>query len=157
MINPLKRRGKIFFPMHGVSMPVVDADPGLKDAIAQVRRSKEKGVIVRTGKDFHLHTVTGLTRAFGTGNAIKLRDLAGYPIYLGNRTTIAGSKPKRFISSEALVHDLRLSGKKFGLLSAPTHRAKRATVYYLGGDRVQYAEPEPKDRCPRCRKFPCEC
>lgn len=144
--------------MNALSVPVVDANTSLKVAIAQAHRAQEKGLIVRTGNDFHLHTVTGLTRAFGTGNARKLRDLAGYPIHLGDLTTIAESNPEPFISSEALVDDLKLSGKKFALLSAPTQRTKRAIVYYLGDDIMQYVEPKPKDRrCPVCGKSPCEC
>jgi len=141
--------------MKAASLPVVDAETSLKAALARLRRSREKGVIARSGETFHLHMTDQLARACTTGKAVKMCELKGYQIHLGDMQEVAKSNRECFLSTEALLDNLLGSGKRYGLLSAPTLGAKHAIVYYAGRD--MFAAPGPKDICPECSRNPCVC
>jgi hypothetical protein len=129
--------------MDVISLPVVDVESSLKNALAEMKRSKRSGLLGRSGSTIELFTAAGVKGGLTKGKGSTLKDIGGIPLHVGDLTSLAKSTPEPYISSDLLVDSLKKSGKKFGLLSAPTDNKKRAIIYGLGNLSTMYREPGP--------------
>ena len=132
--------------MRSTSLPVVDRLSSVDDALRIMRKSKRSGVVVRKGRKFLLHTAKEVTSARHKVSAPKLKDLRGTPIHVPSLVLTGKSASRTRGFTELLLNSLKESGKKYGLVSAPSARMKKVDIYARNYAGLAYLEPGPRPR-----------
>ena len=131
--------------MRFTSLPLIDHDSTVDDALQTMRKAKRSGVVVRKGSKFQLHTAKEVASAMEKGSAQELKDLRGIPIHVPSpvltRQPSSGARP----STDLLLSSLRKSGKNYGVLSIPSRGNKRVDIYGRKND-IAYVEPRPNPK-----------
>lgn len=131
--------------MRSTSLPLLDCNSSLDDALQTMRKAKRSGVVVQTGTKFHLHTAKAVFSAIDKRSGRELRDLKGLSIHVPSVVlTKQATSPVR-LSTQILLSSLNKSGKSYGVLSIPTSGEKRVGVYGRKND-IAYVEPTPTPR-----------
>jgi len=128
--------------MDVISLPVVEAGTSLRIAVAEMKRAKRTGLIVRRGIEARL--VRAADFRFAAKTRATLEEIEGLPVHVFDVTPIAQSTPEPYISTDVLQRALQTSGQKIGLLVAPTATSKRAIIY--GDIHTLFYEPRPGRR-----------
>jgi len=96
--------------------------------MAEMKYARRSGLVVRSEDEACVVTARQVAGALKK-RARKLKDIAGTPVHVGDVTHIAQSTPEPYISTDALLDALDVSGRKYGLLSAPTAKTKNAIIF----------------------------
>jgi len=128
--------------MDAISLPVMDAGSSPRRALAEMKRAQRSGLVVRSDEEASVLMASQIAGALKK-RARHLRDIAGTPVLVRDITPIAQSTPEPYISTDALWEALDLSGRKYGLLCAPTAKTKSAIIFSRDNIRTLVREPTP--------------
>jgi hypothetical protein len=131
-----------------ISLPMVQTDITLDDAISRMKQAGRSGVVWRrTPSEFVMYKASDIVIAKSKSKrrVTKLSELLGQNIETPDITSIAGSTPEPFIQFENLSKSLKSTKSQFGLLGVWEEGEAKAFVFGSAVDLIAKMEPGPSD------------